>query len=234
MITVYRESGPVLSPVSTLDNLTLTGATLDPTFASGTNEYTAQATNAQESVAIAAVADGAPGATFSIMPADQDTDTEGHQVYLTPGTNTRITVTVTAENRSTNVYTLMVYRIRNTQSDNGNLSALSLGGVSLSPAFDPETTAYDARVSYNVTTVTVAATAADIGADTPDVAVGTGGAGGSVDTATDRVVTLGALGTNTDITVTVTAEDEQRYGLHDHGLPREWASVERRRDVGLP
>ena len=203
-ITVYRESGPVLSPVSTLvaNGLTLTGATLAPDFLPGTNEYTAEAANTQESVTIAATAAGAPGATVRITPADEIVDdadvsaTQGHQVYLTPGTNTRITVTVTAEDRSTNVYTLMVYRIRNTPSDNGNLSALSLDGLSLSPAFDPETTEYDARVSYNVTMVTVAATAADIGADTPVV---TG--------ATANVVTLGALGTNTDITVTVTAED---------------------------
>ena len=200
-ITVYRESGPVLSPVATLvdsTGLTLTGATLAPTFAAGTNEYTARAENATEAVTIAATAQGAPGATVDIMPADQDTGTQGHQVYLTPGTNTRITVTVTAENRSTNTYTVMVYRVRDTASDDGTLSALSLAGVSLSPAFDPATMAYDARVPYNTTTVTVMATAADIGALTPVVTGGTA--------VTNNAVTLGALGADTTITITVTPE----------------------------
>ena len=203
-ITVYRESGPVLSPVSTLSALTLTGATLAPTFGAGTTEYTARATNATESVTIDSTAAGAPGATVSTMPADQDTGTTGHQVYLTPGTNTRITVTVTAENRSTTTYTIMVYRVRDTASDDGTLSALSLDGVAISPAFDPETMEYDARVPYNTTMATVMATAADIGAASVVVTTSPG----SVDTAaTGRIVTLGDLGVNTVITVTVTAED---------------------------
>ena len=207
IITVFRESGPVLSDVATLTSLTLTGATLSPSpFVGSTNEYTARATNDQESVTIAAPASDTPGAMVVIRPPDQntadETDAEGHQVYLTPGTNTVITITVTAENGSTNTYTVTVYRVGNTPSDNGNLSALSLDGVSLSPAFDPETAAYDARVSYDVTMVTVAAAAADIGALAPDVTA----AGGNTVT-NNSVVALGDVGTETVITVTVTAED---------------------------
>ena len=202
MITVFRESGPVLSDVAMLSALTLTGGTLSPPFAPGMTEYTSRVGNENESVTVAATAAGAPGATVKIMPADQDTsdpeDTD-HQVYLTPGTNTPITVTVTAENGSTNTYTITAYHERGTQSDNANLSALSLDGVSLSPAFDPEKTAYDARVGYDVTTVTVAATAADIGALVPVVT------GGAEDVA-NNVVTLNGVGTNTPITVTVTPE----------------------------
>ena len=196
-ITVYRESGPVLSPVSTLATLILTGAALDPGFAPGTNEYTARAENATEAVTIATTTTGGAGATVEVMPTDQDTGTPGHQVYLTPGTNTRITATVTAENGSTNTYTIMVYRVRDTESDNADLLTLSLDGLSLSPPFDADTTAYDARVAYNVTTVTVMATAADIGAEGVAVAGGT-----------NNVVTLGALGANSTITVTVTAEND--------------------------
>ena len=182
-ITVYRESGPVLSDDATLaannglslnEGTTTTNVPLMPTIAAGiaagTTEYTARVDNDVEYVTIAAAATGAPGATYRITPADDiadvdgELDTQGHQVYLTAGTNIRITVTVTAENRSTNTYTVMVYRERAPESDNGNLSALSLDGVSLSPTFAPETTEYNARVRYNVTEVTVEATAADIGA----------------------------------------------------------------------
>ena len=65
---------------------------------------------------------------------------------------------MTAENGSTNTYTVMAYRKRAAESTDSTLSALSLDGMSLSPAFDPEKTAYDARVRYDVSEVTVAAT----------------------------------------------------------------------------
>ena len=204
-IMVYRESGPVLSDDARLGNLALTGATLSSpaAFAAGTTEYTAIAEIDVESVTVSATFTDNPGATVEIIPADQNTSTEDvHEVYLTPGTNTVITATVTAENGSTNTYTVTVYQKRLTESDNADLSALSLDGVSLSPDFDPETTQYDARVPYNVMTVTVAATAADIGALVPVVG------GGTEVPNSDVTRTIGEVGTSTAITVTVTAEND--------------------------
>ena len=129
---------------------------------------------------------------------------------MTAGANTVITVTVTAEDGSTKqAYTITVYSQRSNRSDNANLSVLSLSGVSLSPVFDPETTAYDARVRYDVDEVTVVATTADIGAMVPVVgfnAVLTTDDAAAVDEATNRVVTLGGVGHITAITVTVTPE----------------------------
>ena len=215
-ITVYRESGPVLSGDATLggtDALSLgTEAELEPTFNSDITEYTVRAANTVELVTVVATPNGDPGATFKVMPADQNTsDTgPGHEVYLTPGRNTAITVTVTAEDGSTNTYTVMVYRVNAPASTDATLSALSLAGLSLSPAFDPAKTAYDARVRYDVEEVTVeAATAAHIGAMTPVVGINdtieTDDDTATIDTATN-VVTLGGVGTDTAITVTVTPE----------------------------
>ena len=222
-ITVYRESGPVLSDDATLaadppglslaDDTTpvLFGTTdSEVEFAPGTTEYKATVENEVESVTVAATPNDSPGATVEIMPADQDTSEEaiGHQVYLTPGTNTVITATVTAENGSKNTYTVTVYHKRATASTDATLSALSLAGVSLSPRFSSGTIAYDARVRYDVKTVTVAATAADIGATVPDVDAEDEDPDNVsiVDSATDRVVTLAGVGYDTDITVTVMPE----------------------------
>ena len=233
-ITVYRESGPVLSDDATLvetTGLSLTdvpfGTTEDSVpFAAGTTEYTARVGNAVESVTVEATVAGAPGATFDIMPADQIADDDdvtgstGHQVYLTPGTNTAITVTVTAENRSTNTYTVMVYRERRIASTDATLSALSLDGVSLSPRFSSGTITYDARVGYDVKTVTVEYTAADIGALVPEVTVLPVEAVPDAmdDDATDNVYLLGNPGTNTGITVAVTAENGTEDETDDYTI----------------
>ena len=145
-IMVYRESGPVLSNDITFDadGLTLqtgtgTGATDVPddafAFDSDITEYTVSV--ASEVVTVAVDLAHA-GATFEITPADLNILDEDHQVYLTAGANTVITVTVTAEDGSTRqAYTITVYSQRSNRSDNANLSVLSLSGVSLSPAFDP-------------------------------------------------------------------------------------------------
>ena len=224
-ITVYRESGPVLSNDATLggDNdavgLSL-GATapLEPAFNPNITEYTARAGNTVASVTVSATANDAPGAKRNIRPADEipPADNEAtpiHQVYLTPGANTVITVTVTAEDRSTNTYTVTVYQDRVDPSGNDTLSALSLTEVmTLSPAFDPGTTDYDAKVPYDVQMVTVEATAADIGAMDIVVAFNTDLNtdtinAPSVDAATNRDVTLGGVGHKTGITITVTPEN---------------------------
>ena len=122
---------------------------LDSEFDSNITEYTARAGNTVASVTVSATVNDAPGAKVDIRPTDQippenDEDTN-HDVYLNPGANTVITVTVTAEDRSTNTYTVTVYQERVNTSDNDNLSALSLSGVSLSPRFSSGTTEYNAR-----------------------------------------------------------------------------------------
>ena len=89
--------------------------------------------------------------TISALETQTDQQLTIIRYLCRSGRNTRITVTVTAEDRRTRqTYTIMVYRDRSTLSDNANLSALSLDGVSLSPRFSSGTTAYNARVRYDV------------------------------------------------------------------------------------
>ena len=92
---------------------------------------------------------------------------DGDQVYLAAGANTVITVTVTAEDGSTNTYTVTVYRERATPSSDATLSALRLSGAVLLPVFDPERTDYTATAAYDTDITTVTATANDIGAMVP-------------------------------------------------------------------
>ena len=65
----------------------------------------------------------------TIMPADQDSNMAGHQVNLTRGAKTDITITVTAEDGSTETYSITIYRARRTASADADLSMLSLSDV---------------------------------------------------------------------------------------------------------
>ena len=88
-----------------------------------------------------------------------------------------------------------------TPSNDATLSALSLGSVSLSPAFDSETTTYTASTTNATNTVT--ATPANAGAKV--VITNKGTAGDAVEIPNGTAATWQA-GTNT-LTITVTAED---------------------------
>ena len=80
-------------------------------------------------------------------PSDQDAETTGHQVLLSAGEKTNITVVVTAEDRTTtDTYSVTIYRQRRVLSDDADLSALSLSDVTLSPAFAASKISYTGRV----------------------------------------------------------------------------------------
>ena len=78
-------------------------------------------------------------------------------VPLAVGAGNVITVVVTAQDgESTQTYTVTVTRAGSSEA---SLSALSLSGVTLSPAFAAGTTAYTASVANSVTETTVSAMA---------------------------------------------------------------------------
>ncbi len=86
-------------------------------------------------------------------------------------------------------------------STDATLSALSLSGVTLAPAFTAEATAYTAAVAHATATTTVLATANDDNAVSVVITAAPGGV-----TGTDSNVVALEEGANT-ITITVTAED---------------------------
>ena len=193
-----------VTPLPTLTALTVTGATLGSTFAAATTAYTASAAAAATQVTVAAVASA--NADAVVVPADADPDTAGHQVALTEplagGTATQTAVAVivrSTDGTRLNAYVVNVSRAAPAGED-ATLSALTLSGVTLSPAFAAGTYAYSAAVASTVTRTTVAATANDADADAVIVP-----ADADANT-TGHQVDLSA-GNNT-VTVTVTASDD--------------------------
>ena len=152
-VTVTRAG----SAAATLSALSLSGVTLTPAFASGTTAYTASVANSATETTVMASASDA-NASVEVTPEDADDQTFGDQVALAVG-ETTISVAVTAQDgETTQTYTVAVTRAG---SVDATLSALSLSGVTLTPAFASGTTTYAASVGHGVTETTVTASASD-------------------------------------------------------------------------
>ena len=132
---------------------------LSPAFASGTADYTAAVAHNVSAVTVT-VSVASAGSAYEVRlngVVDQD-----GVVPLAVGAGNVITVIVTAQDGgTTQTYTVTVTRAG---SSGASLSALSLSGVTLTPVFASETTAYFASVANSVTETTVTATLADEGA----------------------------------------------------------------------
>ena len=173
-----------------LSDLSLSGLTLNEPFGTAAEDaYTADAASSIDSTTVTATPEQS-NATVDIMPRDADPAMDGHQVALTPGSNT-IIVTVTAGD-NTRDYTVTVTA---EASSDATLESLTLSDLTLSPAFDPATTAYTAEVE-TLDMTTVVAMATDPGATVE----GTG----------DKVLTVGAH----TFEVTVTAEDGETSQIY--------------------
>ena len=183
-ITLTRSGSPA---DATLRSLTLSGATLSPSFSSNRTSYTASVANSVSSITITA-APAVSGSEARIGNADA---TSGHRVSLSVGSNT-IRVVVTAQDGTQKTYRITVTRAgRSTAggggggtpprrdpdppqrdpdppdpdppkpSNDATLKELALsGGAALSPAFAPSTTQYTAEVGATISVVTVTATRA--------------------------------------------------------------------------
>ncbi|WP_222429929.1 cadherin-like beta sandwich domain-containing protein [Paenibacillus cremeus] len=188
-VTVMRAA----SSNADLSNLTLSAATLTPSFASGTTTYTASVANAVTSVDVTpTLADGTASVTVN---GSAVTSGNAKAVNLTVGSNT-ITVLVTAQDgTTTQSYTITVTRAA---SSNADLSNLTLSQGTLTPTFASGTTSYTASVANAVASVDVTPTLAD---GTASVTVN----GSAVTSGNAKTVNLN-VGANT-ITVLVTAQD---------------------------
>ena len=198
--------GPRKSSDATLNALGLeetdgTSISLSPGFASGRTSYTAEVESDVTRITIAATATHSAASVAYTPATDADNVEDGHQVNLSIGENT-LTVVVTAEDESTQSYTVTVTR----KSDNATLSALALEetdgtSISLSPGFASGTTSYTAEVEADVTRIAIAATATHSAASvayTPAT---------DADNVEDGHHVNLSIGENT-LTVVVTAEDE--------------------------
>ena len=101
---------------ATLSDLTLTGASLSPTFAPTTTSYTAEAAADTEHVTLA-ITTAHTNAGTAVSPADADPDTSGWQIALStplaggaPTTTTISIIVRSADGNSLQVYTVEVSR----------------------------------------------------------------------------------------------------------------------------
>ena len=138
-VVLYRENYKK-SDIKTLNALTVrpgtvpsaTEVTLGPSVfvpdLSSPDMFTAKVPNEDSSVTVMATPTHI-GAMHSITPADASSGSMGHQVNLTAGAVTTITVTVTAEGGSTQDYTINVYRSASTDSNDNTLKSLTVTGL---------------------------------------------------------------------------------------------------------
>ena len=150
-VTVTRAG----SADASLSALSLSGVTLTPAFVSVTTAYTASVANSVTETTVTATARD-ENASVEVTPEDADDQTLGDQVALAVG-ETTISVEVTAQDGVTTQTYLVT--VTQAESADASLSALSLSGVTLTPAFASGTTAYAASVSDTVTETTVTASA---------------------------------------------------------------------------
>ena len=157
--SVSTPPGPVpLSPDAKLASLTVNPGPLLPVFSSDMATYTVDVLNTVASVTVTAQPQTA-GATVSI----NGQKTTSWSVPLgAAGSNTPISIVVTAPSGSQNTYILSVNRFG---ANNANLSNLTVTPGSLSPGFTSNNTGpYTVDVDSTVGSVTVTATKADTNA----------------------------------------------------------------------
>lgn len=144
------------SNVSSLSSLTLSDVTLSPDFSANNTLYTATVPNSVTSTTVTPVV---TDATATVMIGlDVVASGSGTNLSLVEGLNP-ITVEVTAEDGvHFTAYTINITREAPPSTD-ATLSALTLSGVTLNPAFSPSITSYTATVPLEANTTTVTATA---------------------------------------------------------------------------
>ncbi len=146
----------VVSPDATLSALTLDHGVLHPSFNPATLSYTTTEYYWTKSINVTPTADNA-NATITVNGTPV-TSGSPSTVSLNVGNNT-INIAVTAQDGETiQTYTITATRA---QSSNDNLAGLTLSSGTISPAFSQTTTAYNASVANNITTISVKAVLAD-------------------------------------------------------------------------
>ena len=150
---VYSKT--VAAPLATDNNLaslTVSNATISPSFSAGTTSYTASVPFDVSKLNITAKA------------ADSKAKVSVNSPNLTPGGKTNVTVTVTAENGSKKTYTIAVTRASDPNyvpSGNNDLSGIKVEGFHISPHFSADKTSYIVWAPYETESVSVSGTPAD-------------------------------------------------------------------------
>ncbi|QTH42825.1 cadherin-like beta sandwich domain-containing protein [Cohnella sp. LGH] len=162
-VTVTRTPGSNAD----LSGMTLSSGTLSPTFAAGTTSYATSVANGVSSITVTPTVSDST-ATVKVNGTIVANGSASGAISLIVGDNP-IPVVVTAQDgTTTKAYTVTVTRAAwitsggsVSQSNNTNLSGLTLSSGSLSPAFTSGTKSYAASVANSVSSITVTPAVSD-------------------------------------------------------------------------
>lgn len=195
-ISVTRQAPPQSNDAS-LANLALSTGNLIPGFSPATQSYSASVANTVTGIAITPTANSNTS-TIKVEGVTVASGFASGNTALNVGTNV-ITTVVTAQDGTTQTYSVTVTRQAAPLSSNANLSALSVSNGTLSPVFDQAVTTYTTQVPNATSSVNLTATVANAAAT-----IKVNGATAASGVATGPYPLT--VGSNT-LTVDVTAQD---------------------------
>lgn len=151
-VSYTKQIARPLSTDNKLKSLTVSNATISPSFSANTISYTASVPYSVSKLDITAKANDSNAKVSISNPT------------LTADATTKVSVTVTAENGSKKTYTISVYRAKDPNyvaNDDNNLKDLTVENFYLSPLFTPDNTSYVIWLPYETEAVNVTGTAND-------------------------------------------------------------------------
>jgi gliding motility-associated-like protein len=178
-----------------LADITLSAGSLNPSFAAGTLNYTANVGNAVTAINLTQTTADA-GATIKVNGVTVASGAASANIPLTVGANVITTIVTAQDGTTTKTYKVTVTRA---QSSNADLANITLSAGTLSPVFAAGATSYAASVANAVTTIKLTPTVADATATIKvnGTTVASGAASGNIAL---------VVGANT-VTTVVTAQD---------------------------
>lgn len=150
--TYTKEISRPLSTDNKLKGIYISNATLSPSFSAGTTSYQTEVPYSVSKLDITARA------------SDSNAKVSINNPTLTPNGTTKVTITVTSESGSKRTYTISVKRAQDpnyVKSAENSLSAITVDGFLLSPAFTSENTNYMIWLPFETETVKVTGTPKD-------------------------------------------------------------------------
>lgn len=199
-ITINRAA----SSNNNLSALSVTSGALNPTFEENTTAYIVNVATDVDTVTVSATKSD-PNAVMLIgsvtVPAGTASGTAPNLPLGAPGSNTLISILVTAQNGvDSKTYTVTVHRAA---SDDSTLSALSIAPGSLDPSpFDPNQFDYTVNVDNSVASVVISATKSD-----PQATMSALGSVIAAPGDPDGQILVNLLGATTEVVITVIAQD---------------------------
>jgi hypothetical protein len=156
----FTTPGGTLSTNANLSSVVLSGATLSPSFSSGTTGYSASVSNSTTSITVRPTVAQA-GATVKVNGVTVTSGTISGAMTLAAGPNVIQMVVTAQDGVTTKTYTLTVTR---STGSNANLAGFVPSTGTLTPAFASGTKSYAVTVPNTTNSITVRPTVAEAGA----------------------------------------------------------------------